>query len=42
MIKDAMSGWLFVSKKHGDPIPPQFNAVMDELRILEELKVKAN
>jgi antitoxin HicB len=38
MIQDAMSGWLSVAAKYNDPIPAQFNPVMKELRVLEELK----
>ncbi len=42
MIKDALAGWLYVARKHGDPIPAQFQDVMRELGVLEELKIKSS
>ena len=31
MVKDAMASWLYVAAKYGDPIPEQFEALLDEL-----------
>ena len=33
MIKDAMAGWLYVAAKYGDPIPQQFEGVLEELKV---------
>jgi predicted RNase H-like HicB family nuclease len=38
MIKDAMSGWLEVSRNQGDPIGAAFEPIMDELRVPKERK----
>ena len=34
MVQDAMSGWLYVSKKFDDPIPPRFDPIVEERRRL--------
>ena len=38
MIQDAMAAWLQVAQKYGDPIPQQFQAAMNELPALDEVK----
>jgi antitoxin HicB len=33
MVQEAMEGLLIVADKYGDPIPPQFAGVLDELKV---------
>lgn len=33
MVKDAMRGLLVVKAEYGDPIPPQLEGVLEELRV---------
>lgn len=33
MVKDAMTGLLAVKAEYGDPIPPQFEGVLQEFKV---------
>ena len=33
MVKDAMAGLLAVKAEYGDPIPPQFEGVLEEFKV---------